>query len=401
VTDRDLARSNGPSVARGTLHSLVALAVLSAAGCLRPGAEATPCSANTECPDRYWCDTVHGFCVAIPASDAGVRADQRGDVGSSDASIEDALQPDRTRHWVLVDADTSPGAVHAPKLAYHAAAHAVFAYGGAENGSSAPYFDTLWSYDGSGWTAWCQGCEPGPRYGHGFVYDSAADRLLLFGGQTTDDVVRNDLWQWTVARGWQQLHPAGASPTARHGVLAAFDARRQRLVLFGGTIDGAGGCDELWGFDGSPWGAVEPLTTWPEPRFNKPQSIAYHPLLGAVVFYGGYRGSISAQFDDMWSWDGSVMQRLCAGCTGQARGGSGFAYDEVTGRLVLQGGWSSGELAGTWESNGGSFVQVDPSDPPARDSAGMASDPGRHVIVLLGGNRTFNLSELYEYVLDP
>ena len=64
------------------------------------------------------------------------------------------------------------------------------------------------------------------------AWDSARQRLLLFGGVVgpTDN---GETWEWDGAS-WTQRQPT-FSPAPTHGHAMAFDAVRQRVVLFSGS----------------------------------------------------------------------------------------------------------------------------------------------------------------------
>ena len=73
------------------------------------------------------------------------------------------------------------------------------------------------------------------------VYDAAREVTVLFGGDTCVwDGVR-----WTSVAG-------AAGPPPRNVHALAFDPRRARVVLYGGTIDQADAAD-TWEWDGARW----------------------------------------------------------------------------------------------------------------------------------------------------
>jgi len=71
---------------------------------------------------------------------------------------------------------------------------------------------------------------PRPRHHHAMAYDAARDRVVLFGGQADEDVF-GDTWEWD-GLSWT---PFAAGPHALIWHAMAYDANRQRTVLFGGT----------------------------------------------------------------------------------------------------------------------------------------------------------------------
>ena len=63
------------------------------------------------------------------------------------------------------------------------------------------------------------------------AYDAARQRVVLFGGFGGGHL--GDTWEWN-GTNWTQLTPS-TSPTARNAHAMAYDAARQRVVLLGGT----------------------------------------------------------------------------------------------------------------------------------------------------------------------
>src|SRR5215208_3728886 len=84
-----------------------------------------------------------------------------------------------------------------------------------------------------------QDIGPSPRVQHEMAYDAARQRVVLFGGQT--DISLNDTWEWD-GRVWTQRQNMG--PKARDNPALAYDSQRDRVVLFGG-LNREGGVPNL------------------------------------------------------------------------------------------------------------------------------------------------------------
>lgn len=136
------------------------------------------------------------------------------------------------------------------------------------------------------------------------AYDSARGQTVLFGGaqvttyNSTDWLLAHaDTWTHG-ATGWQQLRPAASpAPRARHAM--AYDAARQRTVLFGGLAEAPGThsgafVDETWEFDGTTW-LLRPTAHHP-PAASYPQ-MAYDAARARIVLY-------AAAPNDTWEYDG-------------------------------------------------------------------------------------------------
>jgi hypothetical protein len=85
-----------------------------------------------------------------------------------------------------------------------------------------------WEWDGATWTQCNPVNSPPARRFHNLAYDTARQRVVLFGG---DGSTANDTWEWDGTTRTQR-NPAD-SPWGR-GALA-YDVARQRLTFFNGT----------------------------------------------------------------------------------------------------------------------------------------------------------------------
>ena len=95
-----------------------------------------------------------------------------------------------------------------------------------------------WEWDGVVWTPRTPANSPVSRTGHAMAYDAGRNRVVLFGGATVAPTTAlGDTWEWDGAA-WSQATPAHA-PAARHAHRMAYDAARGRSVLFGGDRLGA------------------------------------------------------------------------------------------------------------------------------------------------------------------
>lgn len=88
---------------------------------------------------------------------------------------------------------------------------------------------------------------PTPRLQQAMTHDEARDRVVMFGGQI-DGAWTDELWEYVVAENrWVERAVAGGDqPGARAGAGIAYDARRDRSVLFGGEDGGRGRLGDTW-----------------------------------------------------------------------------------------------------------------------------------------------------------
>lgn len=112
---------------------------------------------------------------------------------------------------------------------FHVATGRVFAFGGQGGPSWQTLGDTL-QLTTAAWTVTSPASGPTARYDHAMAYDAARQRSVLFGGQ--GGTLRDDTWEWDGAA-WLP-RPTTVHPSARSGAALAFDPVRNRMVLFGG-----------------------------------------------------------------------------------------------------------------------------------------------------------------------
>ncbi len=124
-------------------------------------------------------------------------------------------------------------------MAYDASRGRTVAFGGYDASKGAPGFfvyNVTFEWDGAAWTQTTPGASPSARYAVEGVYDSTRRRFTIVAG-TTGGMFLNDTWSYDGAT-WTNLNAAGL-PRREHAALA-FDARRGRIVLFGGHVSPGG-----------------------------------------------------------------------------------------------------------------------------------------------------------------
>jgi hypothetical protein len=201
---------------------------------------------------------------------------------------------------------------------------------------------------------------------------------------------------------------AGAPIGLRNAHVLAYDAKRERVILFGGADDRLVS-GETWSWDGRRWSRVAMTTvTATEPVPRTFAAIAHDPRQRVVFMYGGHRalfGSGQPQdtvLADFWRWDGARWSPLPAGGPGP-RAEASLAYDQARDRLVLFGGYrvvgrQRVRLGDTWEWNGVAWALVDQAGGPTpRNNAAMAYDSDRRVTVLFGGSDGVASGETWEW----
>ena len=161
-------------------------------------------------------------------------------------------------------------------------------YGGLSNGGS--ILGDTWTYSGTTniWTkiqttcsgSGCQtnacgiGCNSfGQRAGSSMVYDSINEKVVLFGGYIEGhgiDIPQGDTWEYDpVAHSWINYSPTTAPPALKYPALA-FDSKRGLVWLHTGLGDPTGD-DWTYNVATHNW-THEPITGGPKPTGNMDQN---------------------------------------------------------------------------------------------------------------------------------
>lgn len=217
------------------------------------------------------------------------------------------------------------------------------------------------------------------RHGHAMVFDEAHHQLLLFGGTGTEGTAasgdRNSTWKWDGTT-WTRIATTG--PTPRYQATLAYDATRQRVVLYGGqsgVFPNITVLSDTWEWDGTSW--TQKATTGPSSRVH--QSMAFDRARGRVVLYGGFNSAAQQELRDIWEWDGTSWQQ--SSVSGAANTiARGIAYDEKTSALYLFSVAQSGGTPSASRWNGTSLTPVAAAAPPcvpiAQQLTALGATPG-------------------------
>jgi hypothetical protein len=260
-------------------------------------------------------------------------------------------------------------------LVYDAAGRRVLLAGGStstDGGRTFMTFDDLWSFDGARWTS--HGSSGAERSGLALAFDSTRGRVLAFGGycpcHTADGGRFDDLLELKDGR-WTAIGsiPGRASTDSE----MVYDARRDRLVLFGGNGDRVR-LGDTWEYDGASWRRVD----GDGPGARVDFAMTYDAARGRTIVFGGM-GSSGQPLGDTWEFDGRAWTRVATDGP-SPRFSVDMAYDSRRGRSILVGGGP-----GTWAWDGRVWTKLADAGPPARRLSALAYDEARDRVVLFGG----------------
>lgn len=207
---------------------------------------------------------------------------------------------------------------------------------------------------------WVTFSRPVGRFDMSLAYDARRARIVMFGGSTSGPTTRvslDDFWEW---HGYWEPIPSLTRPLARQGAAIAYDIERGQLVMFGGRGFSLYSDMQIW--TGGAW--VERDIIGPTPRIEA--AMAYDAAGRRVVLFGGTTSTGSAA--DTWVWDGTSWTELVSPLTPPASPAPSMAYDPKTDALLLA---SAGQ---TWrlDRSGAGWQYLFDAPSPA---TGLVYDP--------------------------
>lgn len=201
-------------------------------------------------------------------------------------------------------------------------------FGGVGGGSSGSQHPDTWAWDGQRWSLLADAGPMAPLT----AIDPLSGRPLALG--VLDAGVA--LFRWD-GRTWTQID-AGTAPSARVDAALTTDARRQRVVLFGGAGAPGQSFADTWEFDGRAWA---PVIVDGGPSARSGHAMAYDPVAREVVLFGGVHPESppNRTFDDTWRFDGREWHHIDSPVRPPGRRQAALAFDPTLGGVVLTGGW--------------------------------------------------------------
>lgn len=238
-----------------------------------------------------------------------------GGEGPNIGAIKDDtwLWDPETKLWSFIDVPGPPRRVY-HMMAYDSTRGQVVLHGGYD--FKQEYGDTwIWDGDTNIWTnvsATLPDEYKGPKRSHSeLVYDVSRDRVVMYGGiesgivgDESDDIFKNDLWEWDGTK-WEQIpNNSDNWPPALAEFGMAYNSKRQTVVIYGGggPVNGQEGNGEnadyfndMWEWDGANWIQIQ-LSDQPKPitAFFK---MVYLQHMDSLFLFGGLRN---------WTYEGDI-----------------------------------------------------------------------------------------------
>jgi hypothetical protein len=264
--------------------------------------------------------------------------------------------------------------------------------------------------------------SPPFRAGHSAVYDSANNRMMIFGGcRSVCLPTLNDLWVLTSANGlggtptWSQLSPTGSPPAPRVQHAAVYDPSSNRMVIFAGQSGGGspvGTFDDVWilthanGLGGTPeW--IELTVTGGPPEGQYGPTAVYDPASNRMIVFGGWESNAVWALTNANGLGGPSewINLIAEDAVGAPppRGWGSAVYDPALNRMTIFGG--GGSLSDVWtlfDANGVSAVPswkqrlpVGDESPAARCCHAAILDANSGRMTIFGGSHTSNFNDVW------
>lgn len=289
-------------------------------------------------------------------------------------------------------------------LAYDSKSNQVILFGGATgnpNSMSSMNGET-WIYvvDQNTWVEVKSPSSPSPRDNVLLAYDSESDRVILFGGARPGFFGMRDTWSFDmVTKTWTKMKTMG--PSWRGGASMVYDSKADRMIVFGGfDFQKEIAANDTWSYDYNTdtWNNLKPATSPPGRNF---QSMVYDSKADRVIMWGGWGTTNSENDNRIWIYDyntNSWEERRTE--TGPSRRSfHNMTYDPKADRTILFGGYTgwypqTGQWhfdtnsSETWayDYNTNTWALLEPDlNPGPLSLAGMVYVPNIECVVLFGG----------------
>lgn len=256
----------------------------------------------------------------------------------------------------------------------------------------------LW--EKSGWSVLdTPHAPPYARYSSAAAYDPVRARLVTFGGDGAFSYEK-DTWEFD-GSDWTLADAGGGKgkPAARTMAGAAYHQGLQRVVMFGGAGDDIYG--DLWDWDGKAWSQRAATSTTPDGPYGRMSAgVAYDAARDRLIVFGGY-GMFVPHNNETWEWDAGASNRpgLVARFAFAAAGEGSYALQSVSAlwKVGADGQVAHAPTAGVqgWVYDKGTFLAENTAGFAAAtpgDLSWSTADPWRLARILQGSRKELVLA---------
>ncbi len=251
--------------------------------------------------------------------------------------------------WTNMNPGTAPSASVNMAMVYDSSADRIIVFGGYDGSPQGS--DRTWAYDfeSNTWTDLAPAVHPPAGWLDRAAYDRWAERMILFGGYDgVAGALSNQTWAFNFqANAWTNLQPA-RHPSARSRQGMAFDAQSDRTILFGGLTAEGDYSSETWAYS-IDWDSWANMTSEVRPPGRRSPGMVYDAAADRTILFGGYDSSSGIVYNDTWAYDfeSNSWTNRNPPAAPSPRFGMGLAYDARLDRSILFGGAEGGDNV-TW-----------------------------------------------------
>lgn len=195
-----------------------------------------------------------------------------------------ALAPS-TGVWSQMSTDTVPQGLWAPHHVYDSESDVTILVGPPDPAPQPEIATWAYDVDTDTWTEMRSADAMPKRWFPAMTYDSASDRVIVFGGFSASDEPLGDTWVYDYdSDTWTEMTP-DSSPPARGYSAMAHDPVSNRAVLFGGSTH-PDPLNDTWVYDyeANNWTELEVEV---KPLAREKHGMALNPVNGTIVMFGG------------------------------------------------------------------------------------------------------------------
>ena len=178
----------------------------------------------------------------------------------------------------------------------------------------------------------------------------------------------------------------------------AYDPVSRKVVLFGGFDANGTYLNDTWTFDGNAWQRATSARDVAPPA-RAAAAFAYDAVSRKVVLFGGFHAP--ADLGDTWTWDGAHskwLQQRPTTSPPALTGPAGFT-GPLAGHAELFGGFDGHFYSSLlWRWTGTSWLRLSPAQQPnARAFMVAATDTLRRSTVVFGGLAAINVDDTWTW----
>jgi hypothetical protein len=186
-------------------------------------------------------------------------------------------------------------------MAYDPERMKVIRHGGVTAPNDTVEVGATWEWDGQSWTQIADGFIRG---GHSLLFDTVRGRMLAFGGSSTSNTSPSPgTWEFDDGQ-WNPITTEGPSARFPFNKALVWDAFRNVGVLYGGAASPSTWFDDSWEWDGVQWAQVN----IPGPGPRGMHAMAYDAKRRKVVLFGGYRDCFRCEINETWEYGLAPLQ---------------------------------------------------------------------------------------------